>query len=168
MLGPPRLSKLLYEAHILGLVGGSVRSIADADAGQLATAAEALVRSNADLRSRIISIGIPILLTDGRTILRADKIAIPPFRGESELDVTPEHIDEWAGAGWVDLREANIENWQRRLRRIEEETARLEPNDTSSRTQFTLDHWENFESVPIGKIAAWIFTVEDEGARMKA
>jgi NAD(P)-dependent dehydrogenase (short-subunit alcohol dehydrogenase family) len=168
MLGPPRLSKLLYEAHILGLVGGSVRSIGAADAAQLSSAAEALVRSNADLRSRIVSIGIPILLPDGTTILRADKIAIPPFRGEAELDVTPEHIDEWAAAGWVDLRVANIENWQRRLRRIEDETAQIEPGDTSSRVQFTLDHWENFDSVPIGKIAAWIFTVEDEGARMKA
>jgi NAD(P)-dependent dehydrogenase (short-subunit alcohol dehydrogenase family) len=168
MLGPPRLSKLLYEAHILGLVGGSVRSVADADAESLSEAAAALVRANAELRSRIVSIGIPILMPDGRTLLRADTIAIPPFRGEAELDVTPERIDEWAAAGWVDLRVGNIRSWQRRLHRIEEETAANEPGDTSSRAQFTLDHWENFDTVPIGKIAAWIFTVEDEGARMKA
>lgn len=168
MLGPPRLSKLLYEAHVLGLVGGSVRSIMNGDAVQMSAAAESLVRSNADLRSRIISIGIPILLSDGKTLLRADKIAIPPFRGEAELAITPGHIDEWAAAGWVDLRVENIRSWQKRLHRIHDETMSAEPNDTSSRTQFTLDHWENFDAVPIGKIAAWIFTVEDEGARMKA
>jgi NAD(P)-dependent dehydrogenase (short-subunit alcohol dehydrogenase family) len=168
MLGPPRLSKLLYEAHILGLVGGSVRSIMEGDAAQMSEAAAALVRANADLRSRIISIGIPVLMPDGATLLRAEKIAIPPFRGEAELDVTPAHIDEWASAGWVDLRVENIVGWQTRLRRIHEETMAAEPDDTSSRTQFTLDHWENFDAVPIGKIAAWIFTVEDEGARMKA
>ncbi|HVK37329.1 MAG TPA: short-chain dehydrogenase [Candidatus Kapabacteria bacterium] len=168
MLGPPRLSKLLYEAHILGLVGGSVRSVIDADAAQMSEAAAALLRANADLRSRIISIGIPVLMPDGVTLLRGEKIAIPPFRGETELDVTSAHVDEWASAGWVDLRVENIIAWQARLRRIHEETMSGSPDDTSSRTQFTLDHWENFDAVPIGKIAAWIFTVEDEGARMKA
>lgn len=168
MLGPPRLSKLLYEAHILGLVGGSVASIVQGDAAGMSAAAESLVRSNADLRSRIISIGVPILMPDGSTLLRAEKIAIPPFRGEAEIEITPHRIDEWAHAGWVDLRVGNFVEWQQRLRRIHDETMSAEPDDTSSRTQFTLDHWENFDTVPIGKIAAWIFTVEDEGARMKA
>lgn len=168
MLGPPRLSKLLFESHLLGLVAGSAESIVEGDAAQISTAAEALVRTNRDLRSRIISIGIPILLGDGCTLLRGETIKIPPYRGDWELEITPEAVDSWAGAGWVDLRVENIRRWQERLARIRTETMALDLNDTSSRLHFTHDYWEEFRTMPAGKIAAWIFTVEDEGARMKA
>ncbi len=168
MLGPPRLSKLLFEAHILGLVAGSVQSLLDGDAGAIAAAAEAVVRANRDLRSRIISIGIPILLTDGATLLRGETIKIPPFRGDWELAITPESVDSWAAAGWVDLRVENVRKWQDRMARIKAETEAEDEHDTSSRLNFTRDHWEGFATIPAGKIAAWIFTVEDEGARMKA
>jgi len=168
MLGPPRLSKLLFEAHILGLVAGSMESVIDGDAGQIAAAAEMLLKTNRDLRSRIISIGIPILLGDGRTLLRGDAIKIPPDRGDAELPATPDAIDTWSAAGWVDLRADNIRKWQERLARIKADTDTIDGSDTSSRLHFSQDHWENFQSMPPGKIAAWIFTVEDEGARMKA
>ncbi|MBS1911381.1 MAG: short-chain dehydrogenase [Bacteroidetes bacterium] len=168
MLGPPRLSKLLFEAHILGLVAGSIDSVLAGDPAQLAAAAEALVRANRDLRSRIISIGIPILLGDGKTLLRGETVKIPPFRGDWELDITPGALESWAAAGWVDLRVENFVRWQERLARIKAETDATEIDDTSSRLNFTHDHWEQFATVPPGKIAAWIFTVEDEGARMKA
>jgi hypothetical protein len=168
MLGPPRLSKLLFESHILGIVAGSVEGVIEGDAAQIAAAAEAVVKTNRDLRSRIISIGIPILLGDGCTLLRGDSIKIPPYRGSWELDVTSGSLDTWAAAGWVDLRVENVRQWQERLVRIKEETDLAEVEDTSSRLHFTHDYWENFQTMPSGKIAAWIFTVEDEGARMKA
>jgi hypothetical protein len=168
MLGPPRLSKLLFEAHLLGLVSGSIRGVLDGDAAEISAAAAAVIRANRELRSRIVSIGIPILLPDGKTLLRADTIKIPPYRGEPELEITPDAIDHWAAAGWVDLRVENIERWRERLRRIEAETSALDRRDTSSRSHFTFDHWERFDTMPIGKIVAWIFTIEDEGARMKA
>jgi NAD(P)-dependent dehydrogenase (short-subunit alcohol dehydrogenase family) len=168
MLGPPRLSKLLFEAHILGLVGGSIDDVIEADAAQIATAADALVRVNKDLRSRAVSIGIPILLNDGRTLLRGETIKIPPFRGDWELPADDHAIDSWASAGWIDLREQNIRTWQERLGRIREEAQATPEDDTSSRFNYSRDYWEHFQTMPIGKIAAWIFTVEDEGARMKA
>ncbi|MEO5928301.1 MAG: short-chain dehydrogenase [Candidatus Kapaibacterium sp.] len=169
MLGPPRLSKLLFEAHILGLVAGSVESVMEGDAAQIAAAAGAVIGANRDLRSRIISIGIPILLGDGKTLLRGESIKIPPFRGEWELPADAAAIDTWAAAGWVDLREENIRRWQERFARIKAETGgAATADDSSSRLNFTHDHWEEFKTVPAGKIAAWIFTVEDEGARMKA
>lgn len=168
MLGPPRLSKLLFEAHILGLVAGSMSGVLDADIEALSIAADALVRSNRDLRSRAISIGIPILLANGCELLRGDTIKIPPFRGEDELEVTGESIDHWAAAGWIDLRPSNFRTWKERLRRIYEQATSHTPGDTSSRANFSPLHWENFATMPTGKIVAWVFTVEDEGARMKA
>ncbi len=168
MLGPPRLSKLLFESHVLGLVAGSMEGVIDGDPEQIAAAAEMLLKTNRDLRSRIISIGIPILLGDGKTLLRGDTIKIPPYRGEGELEITPESLDSWASAGWVDLRAENVRQWQQRLGRIKEETDASDQNDTSSRLHFSHDYWEDFKAMPSGKIAAWIFTIEDEGARMKA
>lgn len=168
MLGPPRLSKLLFEAHILGMVGGSIDGVIEADAAQLALAADALVRVNRDLRSRTISIGIPILLNDGKTLLRGETIKIPPFRGDWELPVDEHAVDSWASAGWIDLRTENVRTWQDRLTRIRSQAEATPIDDTSSRFNYSRDYWENFATMPIGKIAAWIFTVEDEGARMKA
>ena len=168
MLGPPRLSKLLFEAHILGLVAGSISGVIDADPEGITTAADALVRVNRELRSRVISIGIPILLSDGRTLLRGETIKIPPFRGETEFAIDDASIETWAHAGWVDLRLENIRHWQARLAKIRTETESHRADDTSSRNNFPFDYWEAFEAMPIGKVVAWIFTVEDEGARMKA
>lgn len=168
MLGPPRLSKLLFEAYLLGRVAGSMEGVIDGDAEALSAALEELVRSSVDLRTRMISIGIPILLRDGATLLRGDSIKIPPYRGEDELPINPENLEKWAAAGWVDLRTENVRQWQERLRTIRQETDKIDRNDSSSRENFPLDHWEEFRSMPIGKIVAWIFTVEDQGARMKA
>ena len=138
------------------------------DAETLSVAADALIRANADIRSRAISIGIPILMRDGVTLLRGDSIKIPPFRGDWELPIVPEETEHWAHAGWIDLRTGNMQAWKERLARIQAETEAHREDDTSSRNNFPMDHWESFQTMPIGKIAAWIFTVEDEGARMKA
>lgn len=168
MLGPPRLSKLLFEAYLLGQVAGSMEAVIDADADALSSALEELIRSSADLRTRMISIGIPILLRDGVTLLRGDSIKIPPHRGEDELPINSENLEKWSAAGWVDLRTENVQQWQSRLKLIKEATEKIDHDDSSSRENFPLDHWEEFGTMPIGKIVAWIFTVEDEGARMKA
>lgn len=168
MLGPPRLSKLLFEAWMLGKVAGSISAVITQDAESLSVALEELVRADSNLRSRMISIGLPILLRDSETLLRGEAIKIPPYRGEDELPINPENVEKWSAAGWIDLRKENVEQWQKRLTTIKEQTEKINPNDSSSAQDFPPDYWEHFEKMPIGKIVAWIFTVEDEGARMKA
>ncbi|MCE2503201.1 MAG: short-chain dehydrogenase [Chlorobi bacterium] len=168
MLGPPRLSKLLLEAYLLGRVAGSIRDVIVKNAGELATRLDKIVGEDAELRSRIISIGIPILMADGKRLLRGETIKIPPHKGENQLLISTESIDKWAAAGWVDLRPSNVERWQVRLEYIKKETEKIDRGNTSSRENFPPDYWVDFETMPIGKIVAWIFTVEDKGARMKA
>lgn len=168
MLGPPRLSKLLFEAYLLGKACGSMTAVLATDAPDLSAALEQLIRSDRELRARMISIGIPILLSDGKTLLRGAMMKIPPKSAGDELPVTPDAIDHWAEAGWVDLRQSNMTHWHERLGRILDETSRIDRDDSSSRENFPPDYWNHFESMPIGKIAAWIFTVEEKGARMKA
>lgn len=167
MLGPPRLSKLLYEAHLLRLVAGTPDAVISAKPEDLSTAAEALLQTNQQLRSQMLSIGLVILLSDGERYLRGNDVKIPPFRGDKELPLTPENVEQWAEEGWVDLRVDNMKNWQQRFERIVSATNALPADDTSSRFIFTRQYWNEFASIDPGKIAAWIFDVEEQGTRMK-
>ena len=65
MLGPPRLSKLLFEAEILRRLFPGVREAAGLDPEGTAARAMELIDSDERLRSDVLSIGIPILLPDG-------------------------------------------------------------------------------------------------------
>jgi hypothetical protein len=168
MLGPPRLSKLLYEAQILKILYGSMLNVIKQNAKDVSNKAEELVRNNRVLRSQIISIGIPILMSDGKRLIRGPEIKIPPYRGENELHITPENIDLWAHDGWVDLREKNFELWINRFKRIIEETEKIPKEDTSSRFVRDRDFWNNYEEIDIGKIVGWLFIYEELGERMKS
>ena len=168
MLGPPRLSKLLYEAQILKILYGSMLNVINQTASDISKKAEELIKNNRVLRSQIISIGIPILLSDGKRLLRGPEIKIPPYRGENELEVTPENIDLWAHDGWVDLREKNFELWIKRFNKIIEETEKIPKEDTSSRFVRDRDFWKNYQEIDIGKIVGWLFIYEELGERMKS
>jgi hypothetical protein len=168
MLGPPRLSKLLYEAYLLKRCFATIRTVVRTDARTMSNAIEELLRTDRQLRSHIISIGIPILLADGRSLLRGPMIKIPPYRGEAELPITPTALDHWAHDGWVDLRVKNMELWRSRFKQIIQEVEQLPPDETSSRTMYNRDYWRNFSEIDPGKVCAWLFTYEEKGKRMKA
>ncbi|HEY5616111.1 MAG TPA: polysaccharide biosynthesis protein [Bacteroidota bacterium] len=166
ILGPPRLSKLLYEAYLLHLTFGSMKAVVRATAKDLARRLEAEIRKNKQLRSQIISIGIPILLSDGTTLLRGADMKIPPYRGENELPISRKSVDLWAHDGWVDLRVQNLDRWKRRFQTIIDEVTRAA--DTSSRHLRNKEFWNHFEDIDPGKLAGWIFSEEEHGKRMKA
>jgi hypothetical protein len=168
MLGPPRLSKLLYEAYLLKRAFTTMRNALRYSPATVSRKIAGLVSRDRRLRSHIISIGIPILLPDGKSLLRADQIKIPPYRGEEELPVTVRHIDRWAHDGWVDLRTSNMKQWQSRIRTILDMVERLPREETSSRTFDNPDYWKGLEEIDPGKLCGWIFTYEEKGRRMKA
>lgn len=154
ILGPPRLSKLLYEAHLLKMVCKTTPAILDTTADSLAGMLEQEVLTNKVLRQRIISIGIPILLNDGERLLRG-----PVIKSQD------------AYHGWVDLTADNMDRWHERMMAARE-AVDLELNgDTSSRhdREFTASRaWRLDEDVfDIGEIVAWIFSTEDKGRRDK-
>ncbi len=168
ILGPPRLSKLLYEAHLFERAYGSMSSVLKVPAKQLSIALEKLINHDADLRSRIISIGIPILLADGVTLLRGPEIKIPPSHGENELPISEKSVGAWAHDGWVDLRSHNMERWQWRFKTIMHAADQIPAGDSSSRFQRTKQYWNDFERIEPGKLVGWIFSEEEKGRRMKA
>jgi len=168
LLGPPRLSKLLHEINLLKKAGGFMKDIVLMDAKVLQTKMMEILKTNSKLRSEIVSIGIPILLPDGKSLLRASLMKIPPNRGENKLKITEGNINLWAKDGWVDLRLENILAWQERLKGIMTEANSLPKDDTSSMHVRTARYWNNFERFDIGKVVSWIFIHEERGKRMKS
>ncbi len=168
MLGPPRLSKLLYEAYLLKLGFGDMRTVMKTRSSLISKQLEKKIESDRKLRMQIISIGIPVLMPDGMTLLRADEIKIPPHHGENELPITARSIDHWAHDGWVDLRAENMDRWKDRFKKIESMLHEIPAGETSSRHLNNLAYWENFNTIDPGKLAGWIFSYEEEGMRMKA
>src|SRR3990172_1113288 len=168
LLGPPRLSKLLYEIHLLRLFNKTMRDILNKSPEELSKKCFEIITNDADLRNEILAIGIPVLLPNGASLLRGNTIKIPAFRGENILDVNQKNINNWANEGWVDLRVSNMKKWQSRLTELIEEAETITAINTSSMHVRTKDYWNNFEEISIGKVCSWLFIHEEQGKRMKA
>lgn len=168
LLGPPRLSKLLHELNLIKTVTGHMEKIIDYDSAQLSTDIYNLLLANDKLRSEIISIGIPILMADGKSLLRGNLMKIPPFRGENNLKIIDGKIDLWAHDGWVDLRIENMDVWKKRIQAIMDEASAISNEDTSSLHVRTKKYWNNYKIIDIGKVVSWIFIHEEKGKRMKS
>jgi hypothetical protein len=153
MLGPPRLTKLLYEAYVLGLLFPSVRALARAEAAELSRAAEAvLCEREPALRRQILSVGLPILLGDGVSVLRGETVVVmPDARGA-----------DTAQRGWVDLRQSNMEQWIRRA--VAMSSA---PKDFSTGSSARWTAVDADAPIEPPRMAVWIFEEEDHGVRVK-
>jgi hypothetical protein len=168
LLGPPRLSKLLYEIHLLRLFNKTMKDILNKSPKELSEKCFEIITNDAELRNEILAIGIPVLLPNGESLLRGNTIKIPAFRGENVLEVNEQNINNWANEGWVDLRVSNMKKWQSRLTELIEEAETITAINTSSMHVRTKDYWNNFEEINIGKICSWLFIHEEQGKRMKA
>lgn len=166
LLGPPRLSKLLYEALLLKKSSVSINGILAKKPEQLSKELTEIVKSEANLRSKIISIGIPILLPEGDKLLRGPQVKVPQDPRTAIFDVTPDNIDKWCDNGWVDLRPSNMKKWKSRLTKIVKE-AGSGKDSTSSRFLRDKSFWNADESLNEGELVGWIFIEEDKGRRIK-
>jgi NAD(P)-dependent dehydrogenase (short-subunit alcohol dehydrogenase family) len=160
MLGPPRLSKLLFEAAILiRVVGRRLADLAAADPEETARRSQALLDADVDLRRRILSIGLPILLPAGDAVLRGRDLKVAPETGGAD------ELDRMADRGMVDLRPANWRRWQDRISRIVGEIDGSPGADAGSR--WDVEPWHREGVARPGALAAWIFRHEDGGERIK-
>jgi len=162
-LGPPELSKLLWEAELLALAGGALRAVLAATPETLSRAAVALLESRPGLRDTIASLGLPILHPDGAALWRGPFLRIPEVAGEVQVEVGPGDCDRWAAKGWVDLRPANFARWQERLATMA--SARggaAQPGSAGAAPETSIsDHIE------IGTVVAWVLSGEMGGYRIK-
>ncbi len=167
LLGPPKLSKLLYEAYLLKRCKFTMQEVLMHNPDFLASCAEEIIKTDQKLRSEILSIGIPILMRDGKHLLRGPEMKIPAYRGSNEMEITPENIDKWAAEGWVDLRPSNFKVWQERFRKIQQEIEAIPVDDTSSQYDRDREYWNESNEIEPGKIVGWLFLQEEQGLRMK-
>lgn len=161
-LGPPELSKLLFEAHMLKLNYQTLERVLETSPAEIAETLYRFVLEDETLRTTIISIGLAILTPDGSRLLRGPRLNIPEsiYR---EVEAGPEQIDAWAAKGWVDLRPSNFQAWHQRIERILRTKHMLHTRGTSSVTVKTYLP----ETIEIGAVVAWIFNNEDGGYRIK-
>jgi hypothetical protein len=162
-LGPPELSKLLWEAELLRVGYGTIRAAMAADADEMSRRLEAKVLEVPALRDTITSLGLGILLSDGRRLLRGPMLRIPEIPGRSEVEVRPEDRDAWADKGWVDLRPENFARWHKRFEAMYAAGA---PNPAAGSDDVRLESYP-FEGIEIGTVAAWILANEHGGHRIK-
>ncbi|MFI5279770.1 MAG: short-chain dehydrogenase [Gemmatimonadales bacterium] len=157
MLGPPRLTKLLYEAFLISRLCRTVAELAASDGDRLGREAEALLNGDPSLRAEIISVGIPILHPDGARLSRGPKVVVPPASGDA-LAAAPR--------GWVDLRSANGALWIARAKRMLEQAAARQSGTGSGSDEEWFAIAPQEPIVP-WRMVAWIFRYEDEGERSK-
>jgi hypothetical protein len=166
-LGPPQLSKYLFELYLIRAAYGELEAAAKGlrapDAG---SSLESLLNDLTDLRDLIISVGIPVLLPDGRTYLRGPEIKIPGYDPSvSPRKATTDEIDAYALKGWVDLRASSLERWADRLDRVvaSRRGGSAGASDSMSHETYGRDDFR------IGEVVAWIFANEPgyRGFRIK-
>lgn len=166
-LGPPRISKLLYEAYMLKRITGDLTSIAESDPEVLSQKIEELIKSDRWIRSTIVSIGLPILMRDGRSILRGPEIKTPAPGEKLEFPLSDDKLDSWCERGWIDLREKNMKRWVERANKILSEIRSQNSLDSSSHFERPKRFWMGESEFSIGKMVGWIFEREESGSRMK-
>ena len=164
MLGPPRITKLLFEAHLIRLAFASMVSVRTIPSAEVCRRLNTLIRERPEVAEEIAAIGCPVLLDTGE-IIRGPRVLVP---SEAVAEpVTAKTVDGWAHDGWVDLRQENCRRWVRRFEQIYEETAAISEDDTSSRYLRNPRFWNYGNRIQPGKVVGWVLSVEEQGARIK-
>ncbi|NQU27071.1 MAG: hypothetical protein HQ528_02145 [Candidatus Marinimicrobia bacterium] len=166
MLGPPRLTKLLYEGYLLHKICGRLDKITNYTNEELSKQAYDLIQSDTRLRSTILSIGTPILMPDGKTYVRGPEISEPNFEGVDSITITPKLIEEWATNAWVDLRPVCFQQWKDRINKLQADMQIKEKEQSSyfyRKRKFMLKG----DIIDISRTVSWIFETEEAGYRIK-
>lgn len=162
-LGPPEISKLLWEAELLQIEYGTLKAVLAQKPEALSAALLACLQNNETLRQGIVSIGVPILLPDGKQMMRGPFIRIPEVAGTNEVPMSAGDVDKWAAKGWVDLRPTNMAKWQARFETMERSR---QANRGKGSAALTREAYL-FDEIRIGALVGWIFNNEEEGYRIK-
>ncbi|HZS76532.1 MAG TPA: hypothetical protein VFA41_07945 [Ktedonobacteraceae bacterium] len=163
-LGPPELSKLLWEAELFKLRYKTLDEVLENTPEELSEDLQELLNTYEfnQMCQTIISVGLPILLPDGKTLIRGPHIRIPEYL-EPEVPVTSKDIDTWAQKGWVDLRHKNMSLWLDRFEKMERSRQQLRGRGSAA---VTIEGYI-YDDIRIGEVVGWIFNNESDGYRIK-
>lgn len=168
-LGPPDLAKHLFECY---LFRRRYRTLDQVTAlGRSAEAAAAvsrelagLLESDPFLGSLSTSIGIPILLPDGRTLLRGPVIKSPGYlKFRTEVPVGAKEMETYV-LTWVDLRPARMGWWLETFSTIADSHFARREADWSTANVDRATYLS--DDIEIGNVVAWIFSNQSGGFRV--
>ena len=171
ILGPPRLSKLLFEAELLKRVFGTIPRVLARSPESVSQQLIAYLEEHPRFLQEILAVGLAVLLPGPKLVFARRRDTLLDKHWERTVwQATEEQIQRWAHSEWVDLRPENMEHWQNRLRRLLR-TLEKENQTTGSRFDRPLDAWPRDEHgepvVDPGETVGYLFIVEDGGARKK-
>ncbi|MDP2316188.1 MAG: hypothetical protein Q8P41_25040 [Pseudomonadota bacterium] len=162
-LGPPELSKLLFEAELLRRACGTLENVLECTEAALSERCVAELEASGVARTAP-SIGIPILLPDGKRLLRGPRINVPELEGHNvSVSLADAKLDAWAKKGWIDLRPSNFGVWRVRMEKMLSARASLRSEGSAAASI----HSYMAPGFEIGEVVAWIFNNEMGGYRVK-
>ncbi len=166
-LGPPQLAKLLYEAHLLSEVYGTLDAFVEAKTAPRAMSEQLHARAvESGVADVAATLGIPTLLPDGKTLLRGPTLRLPEYNPLTPVvPLDGERFEFYAARTWIDLRPANMKRWVERLRTMHRARASLHTGAATE--QLTRESYP-FHRIRSGAVVAWIFANEMGGYRMNA
>ncbi len=162
-LGPPELSKLLWEAELLLMGYGTLSKVLAERPESIAETITTTLEFKPRMRDTITSLGLPILEADGTTLRRGPFIRIPEVPDGDELAMSVDDRDRWAAKGWVDLRPSNFAVWQQRLAAMRDaQPGKAQPGSAGVTPETTVA-----DTIQTGAVVAWILANELGGYRIK-
>lgn len=177
-LGPPELSKLLWETYLIKEVYSTVDAVLCHNGSSGHEAADLkkpgptpkiisqelmdFLKNNPNIAEIITSVGIPILYPDGKTLLRGPFIRIPELAGTKTIVIQEGDIDRWASKGWIDLRTENLATWQKRFSLMNRGRQQMRGKGSAAVTRASYLHKE----IRIGEVVSWVLNNELGGYRL--
>ncbi len=171
ILGPPRLSKLLFEAELLKRVYRTIPRVLARSPETLSQQLVTYLKEHPQFLQEILAVGLAVLLPGPKLVFARRKETLLDKGWErTSWQVSEDQINRWAHSEWVDLRPENMERWHQRLQGLLR-TLEQENQTTGSRFDRPLDAWPQDEHgeplVDPGETVGYLFIVEDGGARKK-
>ena len=160
-LGPPQLSKLLWEAELMRMQYGTLHKVLEKSPQEISESITQRIQNDTNLRYTITSIGVPILTPLG--LIRGPFIRIPEKHGEPSVPVLEGDIDSWANKGWVDLRPENFSRWKKRFKVMEDSRKQVRGKGSAAITRQAYLS----DDIRSGTVVGWVFNNEEGGYRIK-
>jgi hypothetical protein len=162
-LGPPELSKLLWEAELLKLAYQTLPKVLASAPSEISEMISSVLEDRPSLCDTITSLGLPILTADGLNLIRGPFVRIPEVAGARTAAMGSAERDVWARKGWIDLRPENFGVWQQRITAMREARGGKALRGSAAASQEAYLQ----EDIHIGTVAAWVMANEHDGFRIK-
>jgi len=170
ILGPPRLSKLLFEAYILSQTFRTYDKLANSKPSEISETMWSYLSENERILNYITSIGLGVL-SPNLELYYTENLKVPKIPVENFKD---RDIRFWAKEGWVDTTYENAKLWRNRaimiLESIENKRRRILRDEASSvedREGLNPRNLKPDLRIIPGYCASFVFINEDKGRRSR-